>query len=161
MFENNKSEKRFLNIIIVGGGNVGATITEQLSREGHHITVIDRDPAIVKHISATYDVLGIVGNGSSYKVQIEAGIETADLLIAVTASDELNLLCCTMAKKVGNCASIARVRTPDYSDELGYIRQKLGLSMIINPELEAAREIARLLRLPGALGINSFARSLA
>ena len=99
MFENNKSEKRFLNIIIVGGGNVGATITEQLSREGHHITVIDRDPAIVKHISATYDVLGIVGNGSSYKVQIEAGIETADLLIAVTASDELNLLCCTMAKK--------------------------------------------------------------
>ena len=161
MFENNKSEKRFLNIIIVGGGNVGATITEQLSREGHHITVIDRDPAIVKHISATYDVLGIVGNGSSYKVQIEAGIETADLLIAVTASDELNLLCCTMAKKVGNCASIARVRTPDYSDELGYIRQKLGLSMIINPELEAAREIARLLRLPGALSINSFARSHA
>lgn len=161
MFENNKSEKRFLNIIIVGGGNVGATITEQLSREGHHITVIDRDPAIVKHISATYDVLGIVGNGSSYKVQIEAGIEAADLLIAVTASDELNLLCCTMAKKVGNCASIARVRTPDYSDELGYIRQKLGLSMIINPELEAAREIARLLRLPGALSINSFARSHA
>ena len=161
MFENNKSEKRFLNIIIVGGGNVGATITEQLSREGHHITVIDRDPEIVKHISATYDVLGIVGNGSSYKVQIEAGIETADLLIAVTASDELNLLCCTMAKKVGNCASIARVRTPDYSDELGYIRQKLGLSMIINPELEAAREIARLLRLPGALSINSFARSHA
>ena len=161
MLENNKSEKRFLNIIIVGGGNVGATITEQLSREGHHITVIDRDPEIVKHISATYDVLGIVGNGSSYKVQIEAGIETADLLIAVTASDELNLLCCTMAKKVGNCASIARVRTPDYSDELGYIRQKLGLSMIINPELEAAREIARLLRLPGALSINSFARSHA
>ena len=161
MLENNKSEKRLLNIIIVGGGNVGATITEQLSREGHHITVIDRDPEIVKHISATYDVLGIVGNGSSYKVQIEAGIETADLLIAVTASDELNLLCCTMAKKVGNCASIARVRTPDYSDELGYIRQKLGLSMIINPELEAAREIARLLRLPGALSINSFARSHA
>lgn len=157
----NKSEKRFLNIIIVGGGNVGATITEQLSREGHHITVVDRDPEIVKYISATYDVLGIVGNGSSYKVQIEAGIESADLLIAVTASDELNLLCCTMAKKVGNCASIARVRTPDYSDELGYIRQKLGLSMIINPELETAREIARLLRLPGALSINSFARSHA
>lgn len=157
----NKSENRTLNIIVVGGGNVGTTITEQLSKEGHHITVIDKRAEIVNRISSTYDVMGIVGNGSSYNVQMEAGIEGADLIIAVTDSDELNLLCCTMAKKVGNCASIARVRTPDYSDELGYIREKLGLSMIINPELEAANEIARLLRLPGAISINSFARGHA
>ena len=161
LFDSTKSDKKSLNIIIVGGGNVGSTITEQLSREGHHVTVIDKDPNIVKHIAETHDVMGIAGNGSSYGVQIEAGIESADLFIAVTDSDELNLLCCTMAKKVGNCASIARVRTPDYIDELGYIREKLGLSMIINPELEAAREIARLLRLPGAISINSFARSHA
>lgn len=156
-----KAEKRTLNIIVVGGGNVGTTITERLSKEGHHITVIDKNAEIVNRISSTYDVMGIVGNGSSYSVQMEAGIESADLIIAVTDSDELNLLCCTMAKKVGNCASIARVRTPDYSDELGYIREKLGLSMIINPELEAANEIARLLRLPGAISINSFARGHA
>lgn len=95
----NKSENRTLNIIVVGGGNVGTTITEQLSKEGHHITVIDKRAEIVNRISSTYDVMGIVGNGSSYNVQMEAGIEGADLIIAVTDSDELNLLCCTMAKK--------------------------------------------------------------
>lgn len=150
-----------LNIIIVGCGKVGATLTEQLSREGHDITLIDKNPQKIQMLTNTYDVMGVIGNGASYNVQIDAGIEEADLLIAVTESDELNLLCCTVAKRVGNCAAIARVRTPDYSEEAAYLREKLGLAMIINPELEAAREVARLLYLPTALEVNTFAHEQA
>ena len=95
------------------------------------------------------------------KKQMEAGIEETDLIIAVTDSDELNLLCCTVAKRVGKCAAIARVRTPDYSEETGYLREQLGLALIINPELEAAREVARILYLPTALEVNSFAHGQA
>lgn len=152
------SDRRTLNVIIVGCGNIGVTLAERLSNEGHYITMIDKSADAVKQVSDAYDVMGIVGNGSSYNILMEAGIENADLIIAVTDSDELNLLCCTVAKKVGNCAAIARVRTPDYVDELPYLRSRLDISMIINPELEAAREIARLLRLPSAISINSFAR---
>lgn len=152
------SDKRVLNIIIVGCGNIGVTLAERLSAEGHYITMIDKSAESIKAVTDAYDVMGMVGNGSSYNVLIEAGIENADLIIAVTDSDELNLLCCTVAKKVGRCAAIARVRTPDYVDELPYLRSRLEISMIINPDLEAAREIARLLRLPSAISINSFAR---
>ena len=102
-----------------------------------------------------------MGNGASYSTQMEAGIEETDLIIAVTDSDELNLLCCTVAKRVGKCAAIARVRTPDYSEETGYLREQLGLALIINPELEAAREVARILYLPTALEVNSFAHGQA
>lgn len=154
----NISDNEGLKIIIVGCGKVGTTLISRLCAEGHDITVIDKDKDVVRDICETYDVLGVVGNGSSYKVQMEAGIDKANLIIAVTASDELNILCCTMAKKVGKCSAIARVRTPDYADELHYLREKLGLSIIINPELETANEIARLLKFPAALSINSFAR---
>ena len=150
-----------LKIIIVGCGKVGTTLVESLSREEHDITVIDSDGEVIQKVTSAYDVMGITGNGSSYSVQIEAGIEYADLIIAVTESDELNLLCCTIAKKVGDCAAIARVRNPDYSEELSYLREQLGISLIINPELETAKEIARLLRLPTALEINSFAKGHA
>lgn len=150
-----------LHIIIVGCGKVGITLVEQLSKEGHDITIIDKNAARVHEISSLYDVMGIVGNGASYSVQMDAGIEEADLIIAVTASDELNLLCCTVAKQVGDCGAIARVRTPDYSKEAGYLREKLGLTMIINPELEASRETARILYLPTALEVNSFAHGQA
>jgi len=147
-----------LNIIIVGCGKVGSTIVARLCEEGHDITVIDKDKDVISDICETHDVLGIVGNGSSIKVLMDAGIEKANLLIAVTDADELNILCCTMAKKVGNCSTVARVRNPDYSDELLYLREKLELSITLNPELETANEIARLLRFPSALSINAFAR---
>ena len=150
-----------MRIIIVGCGKVGTTLIEQLSREGHDITIIDRSAKLVQTLTDLYDVMGIVGNGASYSVQMEAGIENADLLIAVTESDKLNLLCCTVAKRVGDCAAIARVRTPDYSTEVGYLRDKLELAMIINPELEAANEVARILYLPTALEVNSFAHGQA
>ena len=150
-----------LSIIIVGCGKVGVTLVEQLSREGHDITVIDRDRTLVEYISGTYDVMGVVGNGASYSIQKEAGIENTDLIIAVTESDELNLLCCTVAKRVANCSAIARVRTPDYSQDVTYLRERLGLAMIFNPELECAREAARMLSLPTALEVASFAHGQA
>jgi trk system potassium uptake protein TrkA len=153
--------KNGLNIIIVGCGKVGTTLIEQLTHEGHDIIIIDKNPDKIQSISDLYDIMGLVGNGASYSVQMEAGIEKADLIIAVTDSDELNLLCCTVARRVGNCAAIARVRNPDYSNEINYLREKLGLAMIINPELEAAREVARLLYLPTALEVNTFAHGQA
>lgn len=153
--------KQGLNIIIVGCGKVGSTLIEQLCREGHDITIIDQNQQKIQEITNQYDIMGLVGNGASYSVQMEAGIENTDLFIAVTGSDELNLLCCTIAKRVGECSAIARVRTPDYSQEIGYLREKLGLAMIINPELEAAREVARILYLPTALEVNSFAHGQA
>ena len=150
-----------LSIIIVGCGKVGITLVEQLSREGHDITVIDRNRELVEYISGTYDVMGVVGNGASYSIQKEAGIENTDLIIAVTESDELNLLCCTVAKRVSGCSAIARVRTPDYSQDVNYLQERLGLAMIFNPELESAREAARMLSLPTALEIASFAHGQA
>ena len=158
---NNQTGSRGLNIMIVGCGKVGATLVEQLCKEGHDITVIDTNADIIQSLTNTYDIMGMTGNGASYGVQMEAGIADTDLFIAVTGSDELNLLCCTVAKQVADCAAIARVRTPDYSKESAYLRDRLGLALIINPELEAAREAARILMLPSALDIGSFAHGQA
>ncbi len=155
------SKKQGLNIIIVGCGKVGIALVEQLSKEGHDITIIDSNNTKIQEITNLYDVIGLTGNGASYSVQMEAGISNADLLISVTGSDELNLLCCTIARQVGKCAAIARVRTPDYSREADYLRNKLGLAMIINPELETARQMAHILCLPTALEVNSFAHNQA
>lgn len=150
-----------LQIIIVGCGKIGSALLEHLTKEGHNITVIDKNSDRVQNFANMYDVMGIVGNGASYSVQVEAGIKNTDLFIAVTKSDELNLLCCTIAKQASNCATIARVCTPDYSKELGYLQDKLGLTMIINPEHEFAREVARILAMPTALEVNSFAHGRA
>ena len=147
-----------MQIIIVGCGNVGTTLTEQLSKEGHNITVIDRDPKKAEAVANRFDVMGIVGNGASFAVQNEAGIEEADLMIAVTTSDELNLLCCLIARKAGGCNTVARVRNPIYNREITYIKEELGLSMVINPEYAAASEIARLLKFPSAIKVDSFAK---
>ena len=147
-----------MRIIIVGCGNVGRTLTEQLSQEGHSITVIDRDEELTEEVATQYDVMGIGGNGASFSVQKEAGIGHADLLIAVTTSDEVNLLCCLIAKKAGGCNTIARVRNPVYNKEISYIKEELGLSMVINPELTAALEISRLLKFPSAIKVDTFAK---
>ena len=146
-----------MKIILVGGGKVGTALARQLSEEGHNVTVIDTNKARVEHLSESYDVMGIVGNGSSINTLSEAGIEEADVFIAVTGSDELNLLCCMFAKKAGHCHAIARVRNPSYSHELDFIKKQIGISAIINPEMAAAREISHLLRFPGASKIDTFA----
>ena len=147
-----------MRIIIVGCGKVGRTITERLSMEGHDVAVIDKSSDVVHDITNNFDVMGVVGNGASYLVQKEAGIEETDMLIAVTGSDELNLLCCLIAKKAGNCSTIARVRNPLYINEISFIKEELGLSMTINPEYAAATEMARVLRFPSAIKIDTFAK---
>nr|MDD6335129.1 Trk system potassium transporter TrkA [bacterium] len=145
-------------IVIVGDGKVGATLTEYLSQEGHDVVVIDRNPKVVESMVNTFDVLGIVGNGANYDVLMEAGANKARLVIAATSSDELNILCCLMAKKIGARHSVARVRNPDYSKQLLFIKEELGLSLVVNPEMEAANEISRILRFPSAIKIDSFAK---
>lgn len=147
-----------MQIIIVGCGKVGITLTDQLCKENHDVTVIDKDHSVIHSMATMYDVMAVTGNGASYNILKDAGIEEADILISVTASDELNLLCCVIAKKAGNCKTIARVRDPVYNEELEFIRKELGISMIINPEYATAVEIARLLRFPGALEIDTFAK---
>lgn len=147
-----------MNIIIVGCGKVGMSLAERLSAEGHDLVVVDVSAQRIEEMSSRFDIMGIVGNGASFNVQQEAGIENADLFIAVTAADELNLLCCLIAKKSGHCATIARVRNPMYSQEIGFIREQLGISMIITPELTAAREILKLLKFPSAIKIDTFAK---
>ena len=156
-----KKDKQGLKIIIVGAGNVGSTLVEQLAHEGHDITIIDIVARKIQAITDNYDVMGIIGNGASYSVLMEAGIEQADLMIAVTEADELNLLCCTVAKRVGRCAAIARVRMPDYSKEVQYLQEQLGLALVINPEMETAKEAARILAMPTALEVMSFAHGQA
>ena len=147
-----------MRIIIVGCGKIGLSIIKQLVIEKHDITVIDKNQEVINDITNNYDVMGLVGNGASYSVQKDAGVDRTDLLIAVTGSDEINLLCCLFAKKAGNCNTIARVRDPLYSKEIQYIKDELGLSMIINPEYAAAVEISRLLRFPSADKIDTFAK---
>ena len=146
-----------MKIILVGCGKVGRALARQLSEEKHNVTVIDTNPEKIEAITEELDVLGVTGNGASNAILTEAGLDTADVLIAVTGSDELNLLCCVFAKKTGHCHAIARVRNPMYSHQLGFIKQQLGISTIINPELTAAREISRLLRFPAASQIDTFA----
>ena len=147
-----------MQIIIVGCGKVGRTIAEQLQPENIDITLVDIEESKINALSDNIDALGIVGNGASINTLMEAGIESADVLIAVTDSDELNLLCCLIAQKAGNCHTIARVRNPVYSQEINFIKERLGVSLFINPELAAAQEISRVLRFPSARKIDTFVR---
>lgn len=147
-----------MNIMIVGCGKVGQALIEQLSAEGDDITVIDVNESKIKEATNKYDVMGVTGNGATYSVQLEAGIEHTDLMIAVTASDELNLLCCLVAKKAGRCQTIARVRNPEYSKDAPYLQEELRLAMVINPEYAAASEMARVIRFPSAMKIDTFAK---
>lgn len=147
-----------MEIMIIGCGKVGQTLVQQLNDEGNNITVVDISEDKIKDVTRKYDVMGFAGNGATYMIQQEAGIEAADLMIAVTDSDELNLLCCLIAKKAGNCQTIARVRNPEYSKEAAYLQEELGLAMVINPEYAAAAEIARVLRFPSAIEIDTFAK---
>lgn len=147
-----------MNIIIVGCGQVGETLAAELGGEGNDITVVDLSSQNIATITSKLDVMGVVGNGATHTTLKEAGIESADLLIAVTDSDELNLLCCMIAKRHGRCRVIARVRSPEYNGETDYLKHELGLAMVINPEHAVAEEIARILRFPAANQIETFAK---
>lgn len=147
-----------MKIVICGNGKVGSTIARQLSSEGHDVVIIEKNTQLVNHATNSLDCLVIQGNAAVRDVQIEAGVPNADLLITVTNSDEVNLLCCLIAKKLGAKETIARVRNPEYSNDIQYIQNDLGLSMAVNPEMSAAVEIARSLRYPSAIKTDSFAR---
>ena len=147
-----------MQVIIVGCGKVGRNLAEQLQAEDIDITLVDVIADKINDLCENIDAMGIVGNGASINTLMEAGVDTADILIAVTASDELNLLCCLIAQKANHCQTIARVRNPIYEKEIGFIKERLGVTMIINPEFAAAQEISRLLRFPSAIKIDTFAR---
>ena len=146
-----------MKIVIVGAGKVGVALTRHLAVE-NRVTVIDQNPHLVENIINIYDVMGVCGNGASYDVQKEADVEQADLLIATTSSDEINILTCLVAKKMGVQHTIARIRSPEYGRQLRFMRSELGLSMVINPEKATAREIARVLRFPNAIKLESFSK---
>ncbi len=149
-----------MNIIIVGCGRVGRSIAEQLNTEGHSITVIDESYEALEKISDTQNVMAIEGNGATYSVLREAEIESCDLLIAVTAADELNLYTCLLAKNAGVPSTIARVRNPEYIHDVEVVKEDLKLTLAINPEFTCAAEIARLLKYPGAVKISSFSKGM-
>ncbi len=148
-----------MNIIIAGCGKVGQKLTERLSHENeHNITIIDINPEIIEMLVNQYDVMGVCGSCGNVDTLTQAGIEEADLLIAVTQSDEVNMLSCIFAQRLSPCQAIARVRKPEYSKTLSLFKDDLGLAMIINPEQAAAKEMARVLRFPSAIQIDTFAR---
>ena len=147
-----------MRIVIIGGGKVGFAIASQLTEEGHRITVIERERKIVDNISDTLDCMALCGSGAAVSVMREAGVDKSDLTIACTTEDELNMLCCVFASKIGCPNTIARVRTPAYAEQLYLLKDELGLSTTINPEMASAREMFRLLEIPGVLKRDSFAR---
>jgi len=148
-----------MNIIIAGDGKVGSMLTRQLSSEGHDITVIDSNAKVLQQSVERYDVISVHGNCASMSVLQQAGVKEADLLIAATNADEVNLLCCTTAHGLNpKLHTIARIRNPEYTEQIYRMRNIFGLSMVINPENQAATEIERLLKYPGFLRRDTFAK---
>ena len=146
-----------MKIVIIGLGTIGKTILKNLSSEGHTITIIDEDKQKVETLIEKYDVMGVVGNGASMDIQNEAGVNDAQLVIALTRSDELNILACLVAKKIGAQNTIARVRNPAYRKQIVQMKDDLGISMVVNPEREAADEIFNIINLPSVAQIEHFA----
>lgn len=150
-----------MKIVIIGGGKIGFSLAEELANEDHDVTVVDNDKEKVKFISDTLDVMTLYGNGAAIATQREANVDDCDLLISVTAQDELNLLACIVARKLGCKNTIARVRNREYTEQLYVLKSELGLSMSINPEMLAAKEIYRLLQIPAFIKRDTFAEGKA
>ncbi|MBO5269464.1 MAG: NAD-binding protein, partial [Clostridia bacterium] len=151
-----------MNIIVAGNGRVGARLARQLSAEGYSVTVIDTSQHNLEHSVDQYDIMAVTGNCAAMSVLRQAGVQNADLLIAVTGEDEINLLCCTTAYAMNpKLHTIARIRNPEYIDQIHEMRDVFGLSMTINPEKQAAIEIERLLKYPGFLRRDTFAKGRA
>ena len=152
-------EENEMKIIIIGCGKIGTTILSSLLQEGHDIVAVDTNPDVISEISNIYDSMYVCGNGADCETLSEAGVERADMFVAVTGSDELNMLSCFMAKRMGARHTVARIRNPEYNDHnLTFMRQQLDLSMSINPDLLAAQELFHLLKLPSAAKVETFSR---
>ena len=147
-----------MKIIIVGAGKVGSNLIKLLSDENHDVTIIDIDRKLVETVVNDYDVIGYHGNGASFPVQEDAGVESCDVFIAVTGSDELNVMSCLVASKIGAEKTVARVRNTDYSEQLLFMQNKLGIDLLINSEFETAAEISRIIEFPAATAIETFAK---
>lgn len=145
-----------MKIVIAGAGVVGESLCSELSAEGNDVILIEKEEKILNKIVENYDITGLVGNGASYETLLEAGTDTADIFIAATESDELNIISSIVAKKIGTKFTIARVRNPEYSSNMQFVRKELGISFMINPELEAAKSIANKLMFPFALSVENF-----
>ena len=145
-----------MKIVIAGAGVVGESLCSELSAEGNDVILIEKVEKILNRLVETYDITGLVGNGASYETLLEAGTDTADIFIAATESDELNIISSIIAKKLGTKFTIARVRNPEYSSNMQFVRKELGISFMINPELEAAKSIANKLMFPFALSVENF-----
>ena len=146
-----------MRIIIVGCGKIGNTIVSSLVSEGHDVIAVDDDPDAIADITNTFDVMGVCGNGADCETLNEAEVEKAELLVAVTGSDEMNMLSCFIAKRMGAKHTIARIRNPEYNDSsLGFLCQQLDLSVSINPELLAAQELYNILKFPSAVNVETF-----
>ena len=146
-----------MKIIIVGCGKVGYAIAQQLTQEKHDITLVDDEQEHLSRADSTLDAMCLNGNGASISVLMEAGVRSADLVIAVTGVDETNLVCCLIAKSLGAQHTVARVRNPDYRRDADMLKREIGLDMVINPDLAAAQEIARILSFPAAISVEPFA----
>ena len=148
-----------MKIIIVGCGKIGRTMTQSLTEEGHDVLVVDNDPAILNETTDMFDVMGVCGNAVDCDTLVEAGVKDADIVVAVTSSDEMNMLACHLSRSLGAKHAVARIRNPEYNDQsLGFLRQQLNLSMSLNPERLIADEIANILQLPSAVKIERFSR---
>ena len=148
-----------MNVIIVGCGKIGTTLLRSLVAEGHNVLGVDVNPDVIARVTDLYDAMGVCGNGADCDTLTEASVEKADLFAAVTASDELNMLSCFLAKRMGAKHTVARIRNPEYNDKgLGFLRQQLGLSISINPEFLTAQEIYNILRLPSAVKMETFSQ---
>ncbi len=147
-----------MKIVIIGLGTIGKTILKNLSTEDHTVTIIDENKTEIETLIERYDVMGVVGNGASMDIQKEAGVSDADLVIVLTESDEINILACLVAKKIGAKNTIARVRNPDYRKQVAVMREDLGIAMIVNPEQETANEIFNIINLPSVTQIDHFAK---
>ena len=150
-----------MKIVIVGAGRMGREIALRLADEDHDITVVDTEEENLESVSNSIDVMTLLGNGADYSVLSQAEVGTSDLLIAVTNDDAVNLLCCLTGKKLGVTNTVARVRTMEYFRQMVFLKDELGLSLVLNPEQAAAADISRILRFPSAAKVDSFAKGRA
>lgn len=147
-----------MNVIIVGCGKAGRAVVESMAQDNHNVTAIDNDADVIRDIANTYDVMAVCGNATSRELLLEAGVSDADLFVAITASDEVNMLACFLAKKLGAKCTVARIRQSDYNEDgLDFLRTQLDLSVALNPELLTAQAIVDTLRLPTAVVVDTFA----
>lgn len=146
-----------MNIVIVGDGKVGYTLAAYLAQENHDVTIVDQDAAALAKASETLDVMCVKGNGANVRTLLEAGVAEADVLIAVTTNDEMNMVCCLAAKQLGAKYTVARIRDPEYTESLTVLKDKLNIDLVTNPERATAMEISRLLRFPFAINVETFA----